>query len=382
MTSVPNYQVWQTHWGSPSGFFVADRTRFQVMAVMAILIHSMIFGLLWKVHLDQKAKAAERVIELQNVDLITPESDEPPAPPPVEVQKPKSAFEFLKMAIPIFHKPAAPEIRDVAPPIKFSEPKIAEPEKLNEKKFLMEQAPQIKLDKTAEAPKIADLSRIPQMKSNVPLARDPSIKLEEVGRRAVQVPITPSISLDRNAANTKMADLSAIPRQSLAPRSPQAGERLMERAPSAYAKPAAPLGYQPRGGSVSLDTPRDIARASAKPAIETAAARPKAQESAVLSISKEKVKITGPLSSRKVVKSYVPEYPSWARSQNVEADVAIRFTVSPSGEVSGNPVIERTSGHTELDRISIEALKLWRFSPLSGAGSDQWGVITFRFRLD
>ncbi len=355
------------------------------MLVIAALFHSMIFGVLWKIHLDQKKAASLAPIELQNVDLITPESELPPAPAPVEVQKPKSALEFLKMAIPIFKKPAAPEIREVIPQVRPNEPKIAEPEKLMEKKYQMDaQAPQIKLDKNAEAPKIADIAKIPQsQRPNVPLARDPSIKLEEVGRRAVQVPQAPSISLDRGATE-KMADVSAIPRQSLAPRSPQSGERLVERAPASYSKPSsAPLGYQPRGGSaVSLDAPREVVRSQAKPVIEAQAVKPKAQDSGPLTISKEKVKITGPLSSRKVIKSFVPEYPAWARAQNIEADVAIRFNVSSSGDVSGNPVIERTSGYTELDRGALEALKRWKFSPLAGADQDQWGVITFRFRLD
>ena len=61
--------------------------------------------------------------------------------------------------------------------------------------------------------------------------------------------------------------------------------------------------------------------------------------------------------------------------------MAIRFTVSPSGDISGKPGIERTSGYSELDQICLEILKQWKFSPLAGE-QDQWGVITFRFTLD
>ena len=159
----------------------------------------------------------------------------------------------------------------------------------------------------------------------------------------------------------------------------------MDRSGAVAPKPSSlPFGYQPRGGgSLSLDQPRDVARPSAKPLAESVIPKPKMEEKgAVLSISKEKVKITGPLSYRKVVKSYVPEYPAWARAQNLEAAVSIRFTVSSKGDVLESAVVERTSGYPELDRLCLEALKQWKFSPLPGNDQDQWGVITFRFRLD
>lgn len=375
-----NYQAWQVAWGTPRGFFIPERGRFQAMFLVALLFHSFILGTLWKMRAGEKIGHA---VELQSVDLIEPEIERA-APSAAEAQPPKSAFEFLKMAIPIFRKPAAPEIRDVSPSIKKDDLKLAEPERLRMEKMAPSQpaAPDINLNKTAASPQIVEIARVPKsQRTDIPVTRDPSIKLEEVGRRAVAVPQTPSISLDRSAARDKVADISAIPSQSLAPRSPQAAERLVERTASAsYSKPSAPLGYQPRGGSVSLNTPRDVVRAAAKPVIEAQVPKTKTPDSG-LSISKEKVRITGPLSSRKAVKSYVPEYPAWARAKNIEADVAIRFTVSPSGDISGKPVIERTSGYSELDQLCLEILKQWKFSPLAGE-QDQWGVITFRFTLD
>lgn len=374
-----NYQVWQVTWGSPRGFFVPERGRFQSMFLVAILFHTFIFGTAWKM---RSGKKIEHAVVLQSVDLIEPEIERD-APPAAEAQPPKSAFEFLKMAIPIFRKPAAPEIRDVTPAVKRDETKIAEPERLIEKKTpLLQAGPEIKLSKSAASPQIAEIARVPQsQRADIPLVKDPSIKLEEVGRRAVAIPQTPSISLDRDASRGKIADISAIPSQSLAPRSAQPAERLVDRsAPSSYSKPVPMLGYQPREGAVSLDGPRDVARAAAKPVIEAQVPKTKSPDSG-LSISKEKVRITGPLSSRKVVKSYVPEYPAWARAKNIEADVAISFTVSPSGGISGKPAIERTSGYSELDQICLEILKQWKFSPLAGE-QDQWGVITFRFTLD
>ena len=380
MRPQPNILAWQMTWGTPRGFFVPDRAKFHVMMILAIFVHAIPFSILWKVNLGKKV---EHMIELQNVDLLEPETEEPP-PPPVEVQKPRNAFEFLKMAIPIFRKPAAPAIREVAQPIKINEPKIAEPRLVERKLPAASLAPAIKLEKSAAAPKMAEIAKISLSQRNTLLTKEPALKLEEVGRRAVSIPQTPAIRLDRSSSRERVADIARLPRASLAPRSSQSGDRLVERsAPVSSSRPSSlPTGYQPRGG-LSLDGPRDVVRAPHKPVLESAVPKPKTEEkSAVLTISKEKVKITGPLSSRKVLKSYVPEYPAWARAQNLEADVAIRFTVSPSGDVLGNAVIERTSGYPDLDRLCLQTLKQWKFSPLAHGDQDQWGVITFRFRLD
>src|SRR3989344_1341877 len=158
MTAAPAYQSWQIAWGSPRGFFVPERGRFQAMFLVALLFHSLILGTLWKMKADQKI---EHIVELQSVDLMEPESEHPAAAP--VVTPPKSAFEFLKMAIPIFNRPAAPEIRDVTPAVKRDEARMAEPERLIEKKTpLLQAMPAIKLDASAAAPKIAEIARVPQ----------------------------------------------------------------------------------------------------------------------------------------------------------------------------------------------------------------------------
>ena len=192
MASPSNILAWQTAWGTPRGFFVPDRTKFQVMLLLAIFVHAIPFSLLWKMNLGKKV---EHVIELENVDLLEPEMEAPPAPP-VEVQKPKSAFEFIKMAIPICRKPAAPQVREIQP-IKINEPKIAEPDRLIDKKMAAQAAaPEIKLDRSAAAPKVAEIAKIPAQRVDAPLTKEPALKLEEVGRKAVQVPQTPAINLD------------------------------------------------------------------------------------------------------------------------------------------------------------------------------------------
>lgn len=377
------YLQWQFSWGTPQAIFLGGAGKKLPAAFLAaIFFHALPFTYLWHKHATKKIV---EVVTLQNVELIEAEEEMPPAPPPVEVQKPKNAFEFLKMALPTFKKPEAP--RDIALAPKIIEPKIAEPDKLIDKKLdANKPAPDIKLDltKAAAAPKVLDISKIAASKAPEIRTADPSIKLEEVGRRAVAPPPqTPSISLNRT--DRSAADVSQAPKISnIAQARPGSGERLVDKtAPSSYKAPAAPLGYQPRGAAaVSLDQARDVARTAPKPQIQQAIPKEaKKQESATLEISKEKVKITGQLSSRKVVRSFVPEFPAWAKARNIEADVAIRFFVSATGEVRDNAVVERTSGYPELDKLAMTALKQWKFTPLAG-NDDQWGVITFRYLLD
>lgn len=377
------YSQWQLYWGSPRGLFIeADGWKLEAAFMVAVLFHAMPLTYIWH---KQAAKKAVEIITLQNVELIEAEEELPPAPPPVEVQKPKSAFDFLKMALPTFKKPDAP--RDVALMPKANEPKLAEPEKLIEKNMAPAMpAPDIRLDmnKNAPAPKILDIAKINTRTAAEPRTSDPAIKLEEVGRRAVAPPpVTPSISLNRAA--DKMADVSQAPKISNIAQARSSSERLVDRtAPTAYKAPSLPLGYQPRGSAaVSLDQPRDVVRRAPTPDLTQAVPKEVKKEApAKIEISKEKVKITGPLSSRKVVQSYVPQYPDWARARNIEADVAIRFNVSASGEVRDDAVVERTSGYPELDKAAMAALKRWKFSPLAGNNQDQWGVITFRYTLD
>src|SRR3989338_7085553 len=123
MTTAASYQIWQVAWGTPRAVFVSEGVRFQAMLLVAVFMHAALLGSLWKYRADKKIV---NMVELQNVDLMEPESEAPPAPPPVAVEKPKSALDFLKMAIPSFRKPAVPEIRDITPTIKREDPKLAE----------------------------------------------------------------------------------------------------------------------------------------------------------------------------------------------------------------------------------------------------------------
>ena len=97
----------------------------------------------------------------------------------------------------------------------------------------------------------------------------------------------------------------------------------------------------------------------------------------------KKIEIEGPLSRRKVLKYYVPAFPAWARDRGLlEAAVSVKFYVDNSGRVLDNASVEKTSGYGALDRVAMDAIKQWRFEPIAGAASRQWGVITFRFVTD
>ena len=93
--------------------------------------------------------------------------------------------------------------------------------------------------------------------------------------------------------------------------------------------------------------------------------------------------ITGPLSSRKILKKVLPPYPKWAEEKGVSAVVQLRFWVTPEGSVKRNSFIERTSGSGSWDKSVKKALEQWRFAPLppNVVQETQWGVITVKFTL-
>lgn len=91
--------------------------------------------------------------------------------------------------------------------------------------------------------------------------------------------------------------------------------------------------------------------------------------------------IEGPLSNRTVSCRVIPDYPAWAEEQGIMGAVRIYFMVTQEGLVRSTVRVERTSGYPELDRLAIDALRQWRFSPIASDNNQQWGVITFTFSL-
>ena len=92
--------------------------------------------------------------------------------------------------------------------------------------------------------------------------------------------------------------------------------------------------------------------------------------------------LAGPIADRAILHFVPPVYPEWAKRDAVEGSVTLYFTVRPDGSVSDNVLVQKTAGFEDFDESARTALKAWRFEPLrDGRTGDQWGTITFHFRL-
>jgi protein TonB len=72
-----------------------------------------------------------------------------------------------------------------------------------------------------------------------------------------------------------------------------------------------------------------------------------------------------------------PPYPSSARASRIEGTVVVRYTVSPSGSVTGVSVLS-ASPPGVFNSVTVSAVRNWRFRPSASGGS---GTTTIRFKL-
>jgi len=86
--------------------------------------------------------------------------------------------------------------------------------------------------------------------------------------------------------------------------------------------------------------------------------------------------LSGEIINRTILNKEIPEYPEGLQ-QNSEVEIS--FKVTPDGKVGDNIVILKKGG-AQLDQVSLEALRQWRFNPISGEFI-QTGVITFSYKL-
>jgi TonB family protein len=92
--------------------------------------------------------------------------------------------------------------------------------------------------------------------------------------------------------------------------------------------------------------------------------------------------LMGPIADRPVITYATPVYPDWAKRDAVEGSVTLYFVVRPDGSVKENVLVQKTAGFEEFDENARTALKAWRFQPLTGGRTgEQWGTITFHFRI-
>jgi TonB family protein len=94
--------------------------------------------------------------------------------------------------------------------------------------------------------------------------------------------------------------------------------------------------------------------------------------------------IDGPIGTRRLLKRTLPVSPEWVSQRGLDLTVQVKFQVLEDGSVKPGAIIKVTSGFPELDRLAIDAIKLWKFEsvPERDATAPQtWGVVSFRFTM-
>lgn len=89
--------------------------------------------------------------------------------------------------------------------------------------------------------------------------------------------------------------------------------------------------------------------------------------------------IEGDAAQRMILNQVIPRYPAGLQKEEV---VKIRFTVLPDGQIG--LMIPMRKGDPTLEKITLEALRQWRFNPLPAAVEQKnvTGIITFRYELE
>jgi TonB family protein len=128
-------------------------------------------------------------------------------------------------------------------------------------------------------------------------------------------------------------------------------------------------------GSTRLD-PATVAMPARAAAAETPASASTASRNLA------GARLSGPVADRPIKTHMTPLYPEWAKRDGVEGSVTLRFYVRPDGSIKENVLVEKTAGFEDFDQSALVALLQWKFQALpAGRSGEQWGTITFHFRL-
>lgn len=131
----------------------------------------------------------------------------------------------------------------------------------------------------------------------------------------------------------------------------------------------------------SKSAPRAVPLAEAAPVSDTTTPSAPADSDASRNVAG--AQLLGPVANRPLESFRPPTYPEWAQDDGVEATVRLYFVVLADGRVKTNVLVRRTSGYPDFDRNAVTALRTWKFEPLvGGATGEQWGEITFHFKLE
>jgi len=232
-----------------------------------------------------------------------------------------------------------------------------------------------------------------------PQPMSPAPREERFERQADPAPLEPTPqerTANRDLVRERVAALSPnrLPSSTLNP-VPSTSKSLLQSAPApaedpgyaastvdlnrADAKPA-PARPLTRGPERPHRSAPELATAPTAQGAPSAAAVPDMESVARRTL--DGAELAGEIANRPVLKYALPVYPEWAKSQGVEASVTLYFVVLPDGRVKENIQVQKTAGFGDFDDAAMKALAGWRFEALKGeAVREQWGTITFRFRL-
>jgi len=346
-------------------------------SVLISLVAHAAFLVLFLGMVKEAPKQAAQIVE--GVDLLIA-----PARPRVEAAKPVlSTMDFLKMALPSAPaRRAAPLAADLKIP-ESRKPKLADVTKLEDEKR-RDLTPKLEaLDLARSRVSAAKIDAEPMSRRRAAQTLAAMPKLEEVGRRRVKnLPEALALEDKRREATTLLGGALDAPAPT-SRRQVLAAAAKLEEAQEPIARPSTRKGFSVLPEQLELK-PRPDAAMTVRP--ETIGAAPKLERRQAAAAAEEGpkkgVEIEGPLKDRQVTGSVIPPFPDWAKTQGMmEAEVAIRFTVGPEGNVLPGMRVERGSGYGRLDRLCMESLRSWTFAPSPGSGA-QWGIITFRFLLE
>jgi TonB family protein len=252
-------------------------------------------------------------------------------------------------------------------------------------------APVVKAPPPATKPKPAKQEEKPAPAS---AAERPAVQFRRELKRA---PVEPQPQNPTALKDRLDERLAALRKQESRPGLLAASEPTSRWSAAAPAAPAAAMGTPsaapreltreqgPAGDPLSLrrePTPSRRPALAALPPVPENEPAPAASETPTAARTLEGVTLTGPIANRPVVSHPMPVYPEWAMREAVEATVTLSFVVLPDGRVKENVQLQKTGGYSDFDDNAVAALRRWRFAALpAGTTEEQWGTITFRYRL-
>lgn len=412
--------------------------RIKYSFAISLSLHILIIGLFgYLTYKDKQNKAF--ITDIEMVEPVVPE-----ALPVPKQEKPKNIWEFMKMALPVIKKPEPPKDEKLVEITKKSIEKALEVEKklVDKSDPLMKKTDALKFKelqkekdyKLADIMKTMDTKKLKELveqerkitEKDEPLARkSDALKFEEVGLKRAEN-IKEITAAEKKIDEQRLRELTPAelltdkktPIEKTA-KSPDLGislkarvkddgkikeiigtdeerkkvreylaleEKLVEKvqvktASTGGGKPV--IGYNNGGGSGISIRPEEIKRTETKVNIAPVRKIENAVAQEKIEINKASVELIGPLQSRGIIASYMPKYPEWMKEKGVNADVSVRLFVAPNGAVREDMSVERTSGYSELDKLVMAVLRTWQFEalPKGAPQQEQWGVITFRFKL-